>query len=157
MSSTCVQLGLLYIFPIETYWPLFISTFIKTNSGWGACPRGRCPGGHLSGYQSYYRSLIATHIPAFDWYHFWWRLRTFEGHFSLSCAFHIQYLRNWQWCSRLVSHMTWYIEFQQSFAGFRVARSLSNSWASCCSTSFKIPVVITNMQLNVLRWHFYLN
>ena len=33
--------------------------------------------------------------------------------------------------SHLVSQITWYIQFQQSLAGLSVARSLSNSWASC--------------------------
>ena len=38
--------------------------------------------------QSYYRVLIGNHTLAFDW-------RIFEGHFSLGCHFHVQYLRNY--------------------------------------------------------------
>jgi len=30
----------------------------------------------------YYRVLIENHTLAFDWCHFWWPWRTFEGHFS---------------------------------------------------------------------------
>ena len=45
---------------------------------------------------------------AFDWCHFWWPWRAFEGHFSLRCHFHV--------------------EFLQSLAKFRFARSLSNSF-----------------------------
>ena len=57
--------------------------------------------------------LIGKHALTFDWCHFWWPRSTFEGHFSLVCHFHVPR------------------PFQQSLACFRVARSPSNSWASC--------------------------
>jgi len=61
--------------------------------------------------KNYYRPLIGNHTLAFDRCNFWWPWSSFEGHFSLGCHFHVP--------------------FQQSLACFRVARSPSNSWASC--------------------------
>jgi len=58
----------------------------------------------------YCRVLIGNHTLAFDWCHLWWPWRPFEGHFSLCYHFRV--------------HLS-------NLAGFRVARSLSNSWASC--------------------------
>ena len=57
--------------------------------------------------KSYYRLLIGNHTLAFDWCHFWWPWSTFEPRLSFPRP------------------------FQQSLACFRVARSPSNSWASC--------------------------
>jgi len=37
--------------------------------------------------KSYYRLLVGNHTLAFDWCHFWWPWRTFEGHFSPGCHF----------------------------------------------------------------------
>ena len=44
--------------------------------------------------KSYYRLLIENHTRSYDWCYFWWPWRTLEGHFSLGCHFHVQYLRN---------------------------------------------------------------
>ena len=43
--------------------------------------------------KSYYR--LRNRTLAFDWCHFWWPWRTSEGHFSLGCHFHVQYVRNY--------------------------------------------------------------
>jgi len=59
--------------------------------------------------KSYYRQLIRNHTLAFDWCHFWWPWSTFEGQPRLSFP----------------------RQFQLSLACFRVARSPSNSWATC--------------------------
>ena len=57
--------------------------------------------------------LIGNDTLAFDWCHFWWPWSTLEGHFSLGCHFHVHFNNPWHaYC-------------------FRVARSPSNSWASC--------------------------
>ena len=61
--------------------------------------------------KDYYRPLTGNHTIAFDWCHFWWPWSTFEGHFQPRLSFPRS--------------------FQQSLACFRVARSPSNSWASC--------------------------
>jgi len=45
--------------------------------------------------KSYYRILIGNHALAFDWCHFWWPWSTFEGHFSLSCHFHVHFCNPW--------------------------------------------------------------
>ena len=46
--------------------------------------------------KSYYKVLIGNHTLAFDWCHFWWPWSTFEGHFSLSCHFHVHFGNLWQ-------------------------------------------------------------
>jgi len=61
----------------------------------------------------YYRLLIGNRTLAFDWCHIWWPWSTFEGHFSLGCHFHVHFSN------------------PRQSACFRVARSPSNSWASC--------------------------
>ena len=75
----------------------------------------------------YYRVLIGNHALAFDWCHFWWPWRTFEGHFSL---------------------LSFPRQISQKLAGFRAARSLSNSWASCCIVP---PLIHTVCKRAVLR------
>jgi len=62
---------------------------------------------------SYYRQLIGDHTLAFDWCHFWWPWST---------------LYIWRSFQLMLSFPR---PFQQSLACFRVARSPSNSWASC--------------------------
>ena len=41
--------------------------------------------------KSYCRQLMRNHTLAFDWCHVWWPWSTFEGHFSLSCHFHVHF------------------------------------------------------------------
>ena len=60
--------------------------------------------------KSYYRQLLGNHTLAFNWCHFWWSWSTFEGHSP---------------------RLSFPRPFQLSLACFRVARSPSNSWASC--------------------------
>ena len=64
--------------------------------------------------KSYYRQLIGNHTLAFDWWYFWWPWSTFERSFQPMLSFPRPFL--------------------QSLACFRVARSPSNSWASCHNT-----------------------
>jgi len=52
--------------------------------------------------------VIGNDTLAFDWCHFWWPWSTFEGHFSLSCHFHVNFSN-------------------RRSTGFHVARSLNNS------------------------------
>jgi len=65
--------------------------------------------------KSYHRLLIGNHTLAFDWCHFWWPWRTFEGHFSLGCHFHGQYLRNYTryahsyWIRNYTRAFEWYV------------------------------------------------
>jgi len=59
---------------------LFHIKFLKNGVWYGKC---------------YYRQLIGNHTLPFDWCHFWWPWSTFEGHFSLSCHFHVHYSYRW--------------------------------------------------------------
>ena len=61
--------------------------------------------------KSYYRLPIGNHVLAFVWCHFWWPWSTFWRSFQPKLSFPRP--------------------FQQSLVCFRVARSPSNSWASC--------------------------
>jgi len=46
--------------------------------------------------KSYYRLLIGNHTLAFDWCHFWWHWKAFEGHFNLDCHFHVHFSNLWR-------------------------------------------------------------
>jgi len=62
--------------------------------------------------KSYYIQLIGNHTLAFDWCHFWW------------LQIHLKVIQ---------PRLSFPRPFQLSLACFRVARSPSNSWASCSS------------------------
>jgi len=84
--------------------------------------------------KSYCRLLIGNHALAFDWCHSWWPWSTLEG----ISAYRLSFPHPFQ-LSLLV-------------LGFRVARSPSNSWASC-----KVSVFIVFLKVRLFVAYFCLS